>query len=58
MDADLPNLAKLLSIALLIAATIEYAEITRRREALRSIARDRNMFALEGLRALVRVLTD
>jgi hypothetical protein len=55
MDADLAYLAKLLSMAMLIAATIEYAEIMRRREEWRLLARDRRVFAVEGLRALVRV---
>lgn len=55
MDADLLNLSKLLSMAMLIAATIEYVEIVRRREGWRSVARDRRVFAAEGLRALVRV---
>jgi hypothetical protein len=55
MDASLLNLSKLLSMAMLIAATIEYLEIVRRRSGWRSLARDRRMFAAEGLRALVRV---
>jgi hypothetical protein len=55
MEADLLNLSKLLSMAMLIAATIEYVEIVRRREGWRSLARDRRVFAAEGLRALVRV---
>jgi hypothetical protein len=55
MDANLANLAKLLSMATLIAATIEYGEVVRRREELRTLARDRKVFAVEGLRALVRV---
>lgn len=55
MEANLLSLSKLLSMAMLIAATIEYAEIMRRREGWRSVARDRRVFAAEGLRALVRV---
>ena len=55
MDANPLILAKLLSMAMLTAATIEYAEIVRRREGWRSVARDRKVFAAEGLRALVRV---
>lgn len=55
MDANPANLMKLLSIAMLVAATIEYAEIMRRREQWRSLVNDRNVFAAEGLRALVRV---
>jgi hypothetical protein len=55
MDANLLNLSKLLSMAMLIAATIEYVEIVRRREDWRSVARDRRVFATEGLRALIRV---
>lgn len=55
MDANLANLAKLLSMAMLIAATIEYAEVVRRREEMRALAQDRKVFATEGLRALVRV---
>jgi hypothetical protein len=55
MDATPEHLAKLLSMAMLIAATIEYAEMVRRREAWRSVVRDRRAFAQEGLKALVRV---
>lgn len=55
MDANLQDLSRLLSMALLIAATIEYAEIVRRRVERRLRARDRRLFAREGLRALVRV---
>jgi hypothetical protein len=59
IDANPLILAKLLSVAMLMAATIEYAEIVRRREGWRSVARDRRVFAAEGLRALVRVfITD
>jgi hypothetical protein len=48
-------LARLLSTAVLIAATTEYAEVIRRRLARRALARERVVFEQHGLHGLVRV---
>jgi hypothetical protein len=56
MHADLPTLARLISMAALLAATIEYAEILRRRGLVRAIERQRTEIEGEGLKGLVRVL--
>ena len=56
MDADAVTLARLLSIAALVAATIEYAEIIRRRGLRRAEARERATREEIGLHGLVRVL--
>jgi hypothetical protein len=55
MEPDALTLARLLSLALLIAATIEYAEIAKRRAAVRRYAAERSFFEADGLRGLVRV---
>jgi hypothetical protein len=49
-------LARLLSTAVLIAATTEYAEVIRRRLARRAEARERVVLQQHGLHGLVRVL--
>lgn len=56
MEPDAVTLARLISIAALIGATIEYAEILRRRGAARLLARQRAELEREGLTGLVRVL--
>lgn len=56
MEPDAYALARLVSMAGLIAATIEYAEILRRRSLMRADARERALIESEGLRGLVRVL--
>lgn len=48
-------LAKLLSIAALMASTIEYAEVLRRRVATRAAAREQALLERCGLHGLVRV---
>jgi hypothetical protein len=53
---EIATLGEWLSLAMLIAATIEYLEIVRRRELRRANARFRDVLAVEGLRAMVRVL--
>jgi hypothetical protein len=50
------DLAQLLSAAILIAVTCEYAEVVRRREQRRRADRDRLASEAAGLRGLVRVL--
>ena len=50
------TLASLLTLAGLIGGTIEYAEIVRRRVALRGRVAEQQQLADSGLRALVRVL--
>jgi hypothetical protein len=56
MEPDAFFLARLVSIGALIGATIEYAEILRRRGEARALVRQRAEFEREGLRGLVRVL--
>ena len=57
MDTDAQMmLAKLLSMAALIAATTEYAEILKRRVVRRADARERAALQDVGLTGLVRVL--
>jgi hypothetical protein len=56
MEPDALTLARLISMAALIAATIEYAEILQRRGFVRAVVRERMQFEREGLRGLVRVL--
>jgi hypothetical protein len=56
MQPDAFFLARLVSLAALIGATIEYAEILRRRGVVRSLERQRAEFEGEGLKGLVRVL--
>lgn len=56
MDADAVTLARLLSMAALVAATTEYAEIIRRRGLRRAEARERAAREEIGLHGLVRVL--
>jgi hypothetical protein len=52
MTHDLPNL---LTLTMLIASTIEYMEVIKRRQRWRSLQLERQLYAAEGLRALVRV---
>jgi hypothetical protein len=56
MEPDAFMLARLLSMAALLAATIEYAEILKRRDMSRMLAWERTQMEGEGLRGLVRVL--
>jgi hypothetical protein len=56
MEPDAFLLARLIATAGLIGATIEYAEILRRRSAARLVARQRAELEGEGLKGLVRVL--
>ena len=56
MDGTHSTLASLLTLAGLIGGTIEYAEIVRRRIAMRGRAAEQEQLADSGLRALVRVL--
>lgn len=49
------TLAELLSIGMLIAATIEYAEILKRRIATRASLAERAEFHRRGLQGLVRI---
>jgi hypothetical protein len=55
MAADTQTLAQLLSLAALIAATIEYAEVIKRRVKRRADARERAAIQDVGLNGLVRV---
>ncbi|MEX0626037.1 MAG: hypothetical protein WD402_05795 [Chloroflexota bacterium] len=55
MTADTVMLARLLSMAALIAATTEYAEVIRRRVVRRAKARERSVLEQHGLHGLVRV---
>lgn len=55
MAADTVMLARLLSMAALIAATTKYAEVIKRRVVRRADARERAVFEERGLRGLVRV---
>lgn len=55
MDPDTVLLSKLLAYAALIASTIEYCEILKRRKADRREAALREECAETGLQALVRV---
>jgi len=56
MDADTLTLARLLLMTALTGATIEYAEVIKRRFARRADARERAMLEEHGLHGLVRVL--
>jgi hypothetical protein len=56
MEPDPLYLARLVSLAALIGATIEYVEILRRRGVARALARQRAEAEREGLKGLVRVL--
>jgi hypothetical protein len=56
MEPDVFFLARLVAIAGLIGATIEYAEILKRRGLARALVRQRAEFEGEGLKGLVRVL--
>ena len=56
MEPTAVTLAQLLSMAALIAATIEYCEIVRRRVATRALQAQRLETEEVGLRGLVRVL--
>jgi hypothetical protein len=55
MAADTHTLAQLLSLAALIGATIEYAEVLKRRVKRRAEARERAALQDVGLNGLVRV---
>lgn len=55
MEPDTFTLATLLALATLIAATIEYAEMVRRRITIRADATDGAILEERGLRGLVRV---
>ncbi len=56
MHPDLVTMARLISLAGLVAATIEYAEILRRRGLARAVDRQRAALEEQGLKGLVRVL--
>ena len=56
MEPDAFFLARLVAIAALIGATIEYAEILKRRVVQRILERERAEIEREGLKGLVRVL--
>ena len=49
------DLAQLLSAAILVAATCEYAEVVRRRKGRRRAETDRLAYEASGLRGLERV---
>jgi hypothetical protein len=53
--AEQTLLTQLVTLAGLIGATIEYAEIVKRRAQLRLQAAERRWFEEDGLRGLVRV---
>lgn len=55
MTADTLLLARLLSMAALLAATTEYAELIRRRVVQRAKAREHSALVEHSLRGLVRV---
>lgn len=55
MDPQTLTLARLLLAAALVAATAEYAAMIKRRAARTAHARERAMFAEDGLHGLVRV---
>jgi hypothetical protein len=55
MDFETLLLAKFLSFAALLAATIMYAELLKHRQRARTHGADRVTFEDEGLRGLVRV---
>lgn len=55
MAADTHMLAQLLALATLIGATIEYAEVIKRRVVRRAEARERAALQDVGLNGLVRV---
>ena len=56
MEPDAFFLARLVAIAALIGATIEYAEILKRRVVQRILERERAEIEREGLKGIVRVL--
>jgi hypothetical protein len=51
MDADPLTLARLLTLAALLAATIQYVEIVKRRALIRADATERARFKGDGLTA-------
>ena len=51
-------LAKLLSFAALLAATIQYVELMKHRQVARVYRAKRDAFEHEGLRGMVRVFLD
>jgi hypothetical protein len=55
MEAGHGTMAHLLALAALIAATIEYAEVTRRRAERRRALADLDLVHESGLRGLVRL---
>jgi hypothetical protein len=56
MDPYTLTLARLLSLAALMAATIEYAEVLKHRVVHRTQARDLALLQESGLRGLARVI--
>jgi hypothetical protein len=55
MDLDALTIAKLLTTAALVAATIEYVEVIKRRVLRRAAERDRAVLEERSLQGLVRV---
>ena len=55
MDASVHLLAQLLAYAGLLAATVEYCEVIRRRQLERVVAAEVRAIRISGLQALVRV---
>lgn len=55
MDADTVTLARLLLMTALTAATIEYAEVIKRRFVRRADAREQALLEEHGLHGLVRI---
>ena len=55
MTPDTVTLARLLTMAALVAATTEYAEMIRRRAMRQVNARERSALEQHGLHGLVRV---
>ena len=55
MEVQQLLLAKLLSFAALLAGTIQYVELMKRRQSARAYGADRAAFEHEGLRGMVRV---
>lgn len=56
MDAGLQSLAKLLSLAALIGATIDYVEVVKRRQQQRTATAQRVELEAAGLRGLARFM--
>jgi hypothetical protein len=50
-----PQLGELLTLSALIAATIDYCEVLKRRESQRQWAAERSAAEVAGLQGLVRV---